>query len=463
MCSPKVLNARDDIFKSLMEDLQRTEKYNRLAIEYSEFYKGKVRVMPKVPVRHLDDFSFWYTPGIAAVSRKIEAEKELSFELTGRWNSIAILTDGTRVLGLGNVGPEAAMPVMEGKALIFNFFGGVNAVPIPIRVSSKEEFMAVARALEPSFGGYNLEDIESPKCFTILETLQKSLKIPVWHDDQLGTASIILAGLINSLRLVGKKFQDARVTFVGAGAANIAAAFLLDAAGFKFSNMTLVDSKGILEPERSDMDVLMLNNPLKYQLAIKTNGERRKGGMKEAIKGADVVVSAAKQGPDTIHKDWIRDMNSNGIVFALANPVPEIWPDEAKEAGASIVATGRSDYPNQINNSLVFPGVFRGVLDARSTGVNFQVMVAASNEIANFIEDPTENNVVPTMEDWELYPRVASAVAAKTVELKLARKSGSKETFFNIANEIIQENRNIYMDLLDRKLVKPLPGVKKND
>ncbi len=446
-----------------MEDLERTEKYNKLAIEYSEYYKGKVRVVPKVPVRHLNDFSYWYTPGIAAVSTKIASDKELSFELTGRWNSVAILTDGTRVLGLGHVGPEAAMPVMEGKALIFNFFGGVNAVPIPIRVGTQEEFISVAKALEPSFGGYNLEDIESPKCFTILETLQKAMNIPVWHDDQLGTASIILAGLINSLRLVGKKMKDAKVTFIGAGAANIAAAYLLDAAGFDFGNMTMVDSKGILEPEREDMDVLMLNNPLKYQLAIKTNSERRKGGIPEAIKGADVVVSAAKQGPDTIKKDWIRGMDKDGIVFALANPVPEIWPDSAKEAGAKIVATGRSDYPNQINNSLVFPGVFRGVLDARAKGVNFQVMVAASNEIANFIEDPTPDNIVPTMEDWELYPRVASAVASKTVEMELARKTGSKEKFFNIASEIIQENRSIYMELLDRELVKPLPGVKKNE
>lgn len=446
-----------------MEDLERTEKFNKLAIEYSEFYKGKIRTVPKVPVRHLDDFSYWYTPGIAAVSTKIASDKELSFELTGRWNSVAILTDGTRVLGLGKVGPEAAMPVMEGKALIFNFFGGVNAVPIPIRVASQEEFISVAKALEPSFGGYNLEDIESPKCFTILETLQKSMNIPVWHDDQLGTASIILAGLINSLSIVGKKMEDVRVTFVGAGAANIAAAYLLDAAGFKFRNMTLVDSKGILEPEREDMDVLMLNNPLKYQLAIKTNGDRIKGNMERAIKGADVVVSAAKQGPDTIRKDWIRAMNDDAIVFALANPVPEIWPDAAKEAGAKIVATGRSDYPNQINNSLVFPGVFRGVLDARAKGVNFQVMVAASQEIANFVEEPDSNSIVPTMEDWELYPRVASAVAYKTVEMGLARKSGSKEKFFNVASEIIEENRTIYMKLLDGKLIKGLPGVGKND
>lgn len=446
-----------------MEDLERTEKYNKLAIEYSEYYKGKVRIVPKVPVRHLDDFSYWYTPGIAAVSRKIASDSELSFELTGRWNSVAILTDGTRVLGLGKVGPEAAMPVMEGKALIFNFFGGVNAVPIPIRVQSQEEFISVAQALEPAFGGYNLEDIESPKCFTILETLQKSMNIPVWHDDQLGTACITLAGLINSLRLVGKKAKDAKVTLVGSGAANIAAAFLLDAAGFDFGNLMMVDSKGILEPEREDMDSLMINNPLKYQLAIKTNRERRKGGTADAIKGADVVVSASKQGPDTIKKEWIASMDKDGIVFALANPVPEIWPHLAKEAGAKIVATGRSDFPNQINNSLVFPGVFRGVLDARAKGVNFKVMVAASNEIANFIEDPTPDTIVPTMEDWELYPSVASAVASKTVELGLARKTKSKEKFFEIASETIQENRKIYMDLLDKEFIKNLPGVGKNE
>lgn len=446
-----------------MEDLERTEKFNKLAIEYSEYYKGKTRVVPKVPVRQLEDFNYWYTPGIAAVSTRIASNTDLSFELTGRWNSVAILTDGTRVLGLGKVGPEAAMPVMEGKALIFNFFGGVNAIPLPIRVKTQDEFMAVARALEPSFGGYNLEDIESPKCFTILETLQKSMNIPVWHDDQLGTASITLAGLINALRIVGKKIEDTHVTFVGSGAANIAAAFLLDAAGFKFSNMIMVDSHGILEPEREDMDKLMLNNPLKYQLALKTNGERRKGGIPEAMKGVDVVVSAAKQGPDTIKKEWVSTMNDDGIIFALANPVPEIWPDAAREAGARIVATGRSDYPNQINNSLVFPGVFRGVLDARARGVNFDVMVAASYEIANFISEPHEKSIVPTMEDWELYPSVASAVAAKTVELGLARKTGSKEKFYGIASEIINENRNVYMSLLDRDLVRSLPGVGKNE
>lgn len=441
-----------------MDDFSRTEDFNRKAIRYSEYYKGKIQVVPKVPVRHLQDFSVWYTPGVAAVSRKIAENTDLSFELTGRWNSIAILTDGSRVLGLGNIGPEAAMPVMEGKSLIFNFLGAVNAVPIPIRTKTKDEFITVAKALEPSFGGFNLEDIESPKCFSVLESLQKSLSIPAWHDDQLGTACITLAGLINSLRVVGKKIEDSRIVLLGSGAANIAAAHLLFAAGFKEGNIVMADSKGILEPEREDMDSLMLNNPWKYQLALKTNADRIKGPSELAFKGADAVISAARPGPDTIKPDWIRTMNNDAILFALANPVPEIWPEAAKEAGAKIVATGRSDFPNQVNNSLVFPGVFRGVLDARAKGVNFDIMVTASYEIANAVKDPVDDKIVPSMEEWELYPRVASAVASKTVEMGLARKTNSREGFFKNAEEMIEANRKMYLRLMDEKLIKELPG-----
>ncbi|HLH86450.1 MAG TPA: NADP-dependent malic enzyme [Thermoplasmataceae archaeon] len=444
-----------------MDDVTRTEEFNKQALIYSDYYKGKVQIIPKVPVRNLSDFSVWYTPGVAAVSTRVAQDPEASFELTGRWNTIAILTDGTRVLGLGNIGPEGAMPVMEGKSLIFNFLGAVNAVPLPIRVNNKDEFIAVAKALEPSFGGYNLEDIESPKCFFILETLQKSLKIPAWHDDQLGTACITLAGLINSLRVVGKRLEDSRVVLLGSGAANIAAAHLLIAAGAREGNIILADSKGVLEPERDDMDQLMINNPWKYNLALRTNSDRIKGPAENAFKGSDVVVSAAKPGPGTIKPEWIRTMNDHAIVFALANPVPEIWPEDAKEAGAEIVATGRGDFPNQINNSLVFPGVFRGVLDARSKGVNFDVMVAASKEIADFIDEPTEDRIVPTMEDWELYPRVASAVAYKTSEIGLARRKNSKEGFYKAAHEMIESNRNVYLHLMREKYIRELPGVNK--
>ncbi len=436
----------------------RTAKFDELAIVYSGYYKGKIQTIPKVPVRHLSDFSVWYTPGVAAVSLKIAKEIDLSFEMTGKWNNVAIITDGTRVLGIGNVGPEASLPVMEGKALIFNFLGGVNAMPVPIRVHSKDEFIATAKALEPSFGGFNLEDIESPKCFFILEELQKSLSIPAWHDDQLGTACISLAGLFNGLKLTNRKIEEAKIVLMGSGAANIATAFLLFAAGAKPGNILMTDSHGILEPERNDMDKLMLNNPWKYQLAIKTNSERLKGPEENAFKGADVVIAASKPGPGTIKPDWIRSMNTDAIVFALANPNPEIWPDDAIASGAKIVATGRSDFNNQVNNSLVFPGVFRGILDARSKGVNFDVMVSASKEIANFVKDPSPEKIVPSMDEWELYPDVASAVAHKTVELGLARKIDSREGFRKTASEIIETNRKLYLKLLDDKLIKDLPG-----
>ena len=441
-----------------MQDEERTQKFNDLSVEYSQYYKGKIMIVPKVPIRKLSDFSYWYTPGIAEVSRRIAKDADLSFDLTGRWNSIAILTDGTRVLGIGNVGPEAAMPVMEGKAMIFNYLGGVNATPIPIRTKTKEEFITVAKALEPSFGGYNLEDIESPKCFYVLRDLQKELNIPAWHDDQLGTACIILAGVINSLRLAGKKIPDSRVVFIGSGAANIAAANLLINAGFKAGNLVLVDSKGILEPERDDIDSLMVNNPWKYDLALSTNSERLKGGILESMKGADIVVSAARSDPNTIKQEWIKSMNDYPVIFALANPVPEIWPHVAKEGGARIVATGRGDFPNQINNSLVFPGVFRGVLDSRSKGVNFSIMVKASYEIADFIENPDNDNIVPKMTDLELYPRVASAVAKATSDEGLARKTGSKQKFYDTAKEIIEENRRIFQSIMDSNLIKALPG-----
>lgn len=437
---------------------ERTDKFKRLALEYSRYYKGKVNIFPKVPIRHLNDFSIWYTPGVSAVSLEIARQKDLSFELTGRWNSIAILTDGTRVLGLGKVGPEAAMAVMEGKSLIFNYLGGVNAVPIPVNAPEREAFISVATALEPSFGGYNLEDIESPKCFYIQEKLQKAVNIPVWHDDQLGTACITLAGLINSLRVVGKKMGEVRVVLMGSGAANIATAKLIIAAGVKPGNIMMVDSKGVIDNERKDLDSMMFNNRWKYELALTTNADRVKGEAANAFKGADVVLSAAKQGPGTIKPEWISTMNKGGVVFALANPVPEIWPRLALEAGAAVVATGRSDFSNQINNSLVFPGVFRGTLDARATGVNIDVMLAASREIADFVKEPEAEKIVPTMEEWELYPSVASAVAHRTSELGLARKSGSRESFYKTAHEIIEENRNMYRRMLDEKFIRSLPG-----
>jgi malate dehydrogenase (oxaloacetate-decarboxylating) len=432
------------------------EKFSSLAIKYSKDYLGKIQTMPKVPVRSLNDFSVWYTPGVAAVSMEIARNKDLAFDMTWRWNTVAIVTDGTRVLGLGNIGPEASLPVMEGKALIFKYLGGVDAVPIPINVHEKEQIVNVVKSIEPAFGGINLEDIESPKCFYLLETLRNSMNIPVWHDDQLGTAGATLAGLINALKLTGRNERDSKIVVVGSGAANIATIKILEAAGFNIKNITVVDSHGILHPEREDMDVLMKNNPWKYDLGIRTNGRRLTGDTKEALEGADVLIAASKPGPGVIKGEWIRKMEKRAIVFTLANPTPEIWPSEAKENGAEIVGTGRSDFPNQVNNSLVFPGVFRGALDSRVKKINEPMIVKASKELALYAEEKGINSdyIIPTMEEWEVFPRVAAALAEAGVSENYARVRMSKNEFYERAREIISLNREMIEKMMDQDLIK---------
>jgi len=438
---------------------EESEKWFKIAVEASRRYGGKVMVLPKVPVRSLQDFSIWYTPGVAAVSREISRDVDKSFEYTWRWNAIAVLTDGTRVLGLGDVGPEAAIPVMEGKSLLYKYLGGVDAVPLPVRASTPDDLVNIGKAIEPAFGGINLEDIESPKCFYVLDKLREELKIAVWHDDQQGTAGAILAGLINAFKIVGKRMEDSTIVFIGAGASNIAAARILIKAGVKPGNIVLVDSKGILHPEREDMDKLMLTNPWKYELALKTNAERRRGGIKEALVGADAVVAASVQGPGVIKKEWVRSMNKDPIVFALANPIPEIWPWEAKEAGAKVVATGRSDFPNQVNNSLVFPGVFRGALDVRVKTITDEMIIAAAQEIANFVGDKlSEDKILPTMEEWDFYPRVAAAVAVKAVEQGVARKSTGWKEEYERAREIIATAKLMIETLFGKGLIRNLLG-----
>ncbi|NYR16098.1 NADP-dependent malic enzyme [Pyrobaculum arsenaticum] len=433
-----------------------TEKWYQLSVETHRRYGGKISVIPKVPVRSIEDFVIYYTPGIAEVSRQIHKNPEMAFELTSRWNIIGVLTDGTRVLGLGNIGPEAAYPVMEGKALIFKYLGGVDAIPIPIRVRTPEEFIFVAKALEPALGGINLEDIESPKCFYLLDKLREELKIPVWHDDQQGTATATLAGLINALKLVGKKFSDVVIALIGAGASNIYTARILIKYGAKPGNLILVDSKGILHPERDDIDKMMLENPWKYKYAIETNAERRKGGIPEAMKGADVVIGASRPGPGVIKKEWVASMNKDAIVFALANPVPEIWPWEAKEAGAKIVATGRSDFPNQINNSLIFPAVFRGALDVRATTITDEMLIAAAEEVAKFAEEKGihEEYIVPKMTEWEVYVREAATVAAMASSQRVARIPRSYNEELEIARSIISKSIKTLEILMREKIIE---------
>jgi malate dehydrogenase (oxaloacetate-decarboxylating) len=425
------------------------EESSKKALSYSKFYGGKVMIAPKVPVRSLDDFSIWYTPGVAAVSRAIEANSDLSFEYTGRWNTVAVVTDGSRVLGLGNIGPEGALPVMEGKALIYNYLGGVNAIPLPAKVNSEEELIAFVKALEPSIGGVNLEDIESPKCFDVLDRLRAEMKIPVWHDDQQGTAGVTLAALFNALELTGRKLRGTRIVLFGAGAANVAAERLLVRAGANPRDIIVIDSKGILHPEREDIDQLLLRNKWKYEIAMRTNGDRITGGLKQALRGADALVAAAGQGPDLIKPSEISVMNKRAIAFFMANPVPEMLPAAAHSAGVEIVATGRSDYPNQVNNSLLFPAIFRGALDVRAKTITDSMVIDAARELAAFAKEKgiSKNYIIPTMVQWEVYPRVAAKVGQAAVREGVARRKLTAKESLQAAMDTIENSRKIMRTL----------------
>ena len=445
--------------KSTVEELlAKAKKPVQLALSMHRFFEGKVQVMPKCAIRNTDDFAIWYTPGVASPCRAIQADPDGSFELTNRWNYVAVVTDGTRVLGLGDIGPEAAMPVMEGKALLFKYLGGVDAFPICLKTKDPDEIVHVCELLEPSFGGINLEDIEKPKCFRVLEKARSRLRIPVWHDDQQGTATVILAGLINAFKIVGKKPRETLITLVGSGAANTRTAYVLIRWGVKPGNIIMVDSKGIVNPHRKD--ITEEEDPWKHDLTIKTNAEGRTGKISEAFKGVDAVVAASKPGPSTIKKDWIKTMADNAVLFACANPIPEIWPWEAEAAGARIVATGRSDFPNQVNNSLGFPAIFRGVLDVKAKTVTDDMCISAAQELAKFAEERgiNEKNILPRMEEWEVFPREAVACALKSIEQGVARIKPSRQELYERATAIIQNARRSTGLLMKHDLIKKSPS-----
>lgn len=407
------------------------------------FYRGKIEVIPKCRIRDFQDFAIWYTPGVAAPCKTIQADIEKVYEMTNKWNFVAIVSDGSRVLGLGDIGPEAGLPVMEGKALLYKYLGGVDAFPICLDTKDPEEIIQAVKWLQPTFGGINLEDISHPKCFHILDTLRKEMEIPVWHDDQQGTACVTVAGLLNAVKIVGKKMEDIKVSLIGAGAANIAIARLITVAGVKPENIIAVDSKGILHKDRGDKETLKTKYKEKWHICETTNPQGVKGDIKESMEGADVVISASKPGPGVIKKEWVKAMANDAIVFAEANPVPEIWPWEAKEAGARIVATGRSDFPNQVNNSLGFPGIFRGALDIRATKITDEMCIEAAKELAKVAEDHgiNEEYIVPNMDEWEVFPREAVAVGTKGIEQGVARIKAPAEERFKLAESIIKKTR----------------------
>ncbi|WP_456330694.1 NAD(P)-dependent malic enzyme [Archaeoglobus sp.] len=431
----------------------------KIAATWHKFYKGKIETLPKCAIRSLDDFSIWYTPGVASPCREIHENEEKVYEYTSKWNTVAIVSDGSRTLGLGNIGAMAALPVMEGKALLFKYLGGVDAFPIVLAEQNADRIIEIVKAISPTFGGINLEDISTPKCFYILERLQEELDIPVWHDDQLGTATASLAALYNALKIVGKKLSDVNMAIIGAGAANIATYRLLKAAGADPKKIFVVDSKGILHRDRKDLEAKKDENPYKWQLCLETNGEGRTGGMKEAIRGTDVLIAASKPGPGVIKKEWIAEMNDDAIVFAMANPVPEIWPWEAKEARARIVGTGRGDFPNQINNSLVFPAVFRGVFTVRAMKITDEMCIAAAKALAAYAERKglNEEYIIPKMTESDVFPEVATAVALKAIEQGLARLELSEEEIYENAKEMITVTQEKIKTLQDLGFIRPPP------
>lgn len=438
------------------ELLAKAKKPAQDAMRLHPFYRGKIEVSLKSCVRGLDDFSIWYTPGVAEPCRAIHQNKDDVYKYTNKGNFVAVVSDGTRVLGLGDIGPEASLPVMEGKALLFKYLGGVDAFPICVDTKDPDKLIDFVKMLQPSFGGINLEDIASPKCFYILERLREECHIPVWHDDQQGTALVTLAGLINALKIVGKKIGDVKVVMIGAGAANICTIRLLISAGVDPGKVIMCDSKGPLHPGRLDIKE---THKEKWEIANKTNREGFTGDPIEACRGADVLIALSRPGPDAITKDYIKNMAKDAIVFACANPIPEIWPWDAKEAGAKIVATGRSDFPNQVNNSLGFPCLFRGVLDVQATTITDGMCIAAAEELANCAAgdklDP--DKILPAMDDWEVFPRVATATALKAIEEGVARLKLTKEEIYQKAETAIKRAQETTRYLMEKGFIPAPP------
>jgi malate dehydrogenase (oxaloacetate-decarboxylating) len=422
-------------------------------------YRGKVQLAPKVPVRGPEDFAVWYTPGVAAPCREIAEQPERVFDHTNRGNLVAIVSDGTRVLGLGDIGPEAGLPVMEGKALLFKLLGGVDAVPLCLGTKDPDEIVRVVECLAPSFGGVNLEDIAQPKCFGVLDRLRERLPIPVWHDDQQGTATVVAAALENALALVGKRLERARIALVGVGAANVAVYRLLRACGADPAGIVACDRSGTLHRGRADLEAACETFPDKWRICCESNPGRVAGGIEAALRGADVCIAFSQPGPGVIRPEWVRGMASDAIVLACANPTPEIWPQQAREAGARIVASGSSDLPNQVNNSLAFPGVFRGALDVRARAISEGMALAAARALAACARRAglAEDRLLPGMGEEDAHVQVAVATARAAVAEGLARRALSPAEMESAAIGHIREARALLDALVKAGVVKLPP------
>ena len=374
--------------------------FDAASLKAHRSHGGKVGVYSKMPLETIEDLSIAYTPGVAEPCREIAKNKRLAYEYTFKRNTVAVVSDGSAILGLGNLGPEASLPVMEGKAVLFKKFADIDAIPIVLDTQDTEEIIRTVCHIAPTFGGINLEDISAPRCFEIEKRLKNLLSIPVMHDDQHGTAVVTLAGLYNALKLTGRTFEELKVVLNGAGAAGVAIVYLLQYVGVK--EIVMCDSKGIIHKGRTDL------NAEKVELLKTTNLGDKSGSLADALKGADCFIGVSV--PDSVSKEMVRSMNPDPIIFAMSNPIPEIMPEAAKEAGAKIIATGRSDYPNQINNVLAFPGIFRGLLDAQASDLTMDMYVAAAKAIASSVSDPNPDRIIPSVFEEGVTENVAKAV-----------------------------------------------------
>jgi len=383
----------------------KTEDYGKKAVDAHKKYGGKVAIHSKMPLDTQEDLSIAYTPGVAQPCLDISENRELAYDYTNKQNTVAVVSDGSAVLGLGNIGPEASMPVMEGKAVLFKKFADVDAIPIVLSSQNSEEIIQTVKMIAPTFGGINLEDISAPRCFEIEKRLKEELDIPVMHDDQHGTAVVTLAGMINALKVTGKKFEDLKVVINGAGAAGMAIIYLLREVGVK--QIIMCDSRGIIYRDRGDLTAV------KEEVARITNEDQLTGKLTDAVQDTDVFIGVSV--PGVLTADMVRSMNDDPIIFAMANPIPEIMPAEATQAGARIIATGRSDFPNQINNVLAFPGIFRGLLDARASKLTNKMYIAAAYAIAEVVKEPNEDKIIPGPFDKGVAEAVAEAVRKTAV------------------------------------------------
>ncbi|MGD9397467.1 MAG: NADP-dependent malic enzyme [Candidatus Thorarchaeota archaeon] len=445
---------------SVDELKKKAEKPGKDAMVLHPFYQGKIMSIGKCPVRDFSDFAIWYTPGVAKPCLDIKDNPEMAYEHLNKGNMVAVVSDGTRVLGLGDIGPLAAGPVMEGKSILFKYLGGVDAWPVCVDTKDADKIIEFVKLLQPSFGGINLEDISKPKCYKVLEELRNDpdVKIPVWHDDAQGTATVVVAGVLGGLNVVKKDIENVTVAMLGVGAANTRTAYLLFAAGVNPKNVVMVDSKGAIFADREDIVKDKDYDTFKYDLAQKTNPDRTTGDLGEVIEGVDVLITASRPIPGSVKKEWVAKMANDSIVFACANPLPEIWPWDAKDAGARIVGTGRSDFDNQINNSLGFPGIFRGTLDVRASTITDEMCIAAAQALADLgAKEASERKVIPTMDQWELYPLEATAVGMKAIEQGIAKKHWEEKDLYKHAEKIIKRARGASEILYEKNFIPKAP------